>query len=365
MTYADSNNKTTNCFTYVPPLLPDYLPKAYTLKTIIGVPKDEEVKGIHDVIRALDGLSTTVPTLYDAKLSTQLAQHLFAVQMAVYRSEYPSSIFPSDNVYPPPTMPPHIPISLELVVGSPSDEELASVFKAARAIQHLSNSPLFQFDSVLGVRLSQHLFNIQFARYIHDLNQGNFVPGSVEVSPSKSETVSSIVTLDPTSNISELRESQKPQREEPKDLNRIVPDHDEASISRSLPSDVLSEPVPISKLNLTLDRLRIAQEETNQLLCGNAEVLKDIRRTLVTTQSLAHPSYNKMNNQGELPWMYNPPCVKCRDPSSLFENLNPQHLASYLEFYGIGTDLLEDGSGDLKEGRELDAIKTLACHLYY
>lgn len=37
---------------YEPPKLPEYLKTVYDLKPIVGVPSDEEVKGIHTVIRA-------------------------------------------------------------------------------------------------------------------------------------------------------------------------------------------------------------------------------------------------------------------------------------------------------------------------
>ncbi|CAE6441380.1 unnamed protein product [Rhizoctonia solani] len=147
--------------TYAPPPLPDYLLRNHTLNVIVGVPTDEEVKSIHDVIRAINGMSA-VPALYDHKLSTQLAQYLFTIQMAVYRNEYPSSVFPVENTYTPPSIPSQIPISLEPVVGAPSDEELETAHSAVRTLENLVNSPFF--DSTLSTKLSQHLFNIQFGK---------------------------------------------------------------------------------------------------------------------------------------------------------------------------------------------------------
>jgi hypothetical protein len=42
---------------YTPPSLPPYLKNVYDLKPFVGVPNDEEVKGIHAVIRAASNVS--------------------------------------------------------------------------------------------------------------------------------------------------------------------------------------------------------------------------------------------------------------------------------------------------------------------
>ncbi|CAE7220207.1 unnamed protein product [Rhizoctonia solani] len=96
--------------------------------------------------------------------------------VAVYRDEYPSNIFLGENTYVPPSVPSHIPISLEPVIGSPSDGELESVHDAVRTLEGLAHSPFY--DTTFGMRLSQHLFNLQFARYIQDSNQGHFTQRS-------------------------------------------------------------------------------------------------------------------------------------------------------------------------------------------
>ena len=84
---------------YEPPSLPDYLKNIFDLKPVVGIPSDEEVKGIHAVIRAAYNVShgelyrkyhsacdmllmaRIVPGMFDSVLSMQLAQHLFEVQM--------------------------------------------------------------------------------------------------------------------------------------------------------------------------------------------------------------------------------------------------------------------------------------------
>lgn len=42
---------------YAPPRIPPYLADAYELKSVTGVPTDEEVKEIHAVIRAMEAVS--------------------------------------------------------------------------------------------------------------------------------------------------------------------------------------------------------------------------------------------------------------------------------------------------------------------
>ncbi|CAE6536453.1 unnamed protein product, partial [Rhizoctonia solani] len=113
-----------------------------------------------------------VPYLCDPDLILQLSQHLFSVQMAVYRNNYPQNLFHGDSTYRPPPLPVHIPIALEPVVGSPSNEQLQAARNAIRVSESLAGSPLF--DSNLNMKLSQHLFNLQFARYSRDSTLGLF-----------------------------------------------------------------------------------------------------------------------------------------------------------------------------------------------
>ncbi|CAE6523343.1 unnamed protein product [Rhizoctonia solani] len=167
MTRAHSPNISLDTMTYSPPPLPDYLARNHTLEVITGVPTDEQVRSIHDTIRSVNSVSN-VPALYDSQLSTQLAQYLFTVQMAVYRNEYLLNVFPGENTYTPPPIPSHIPISLEPVVGAPSDEELDAAHSAVRTLENLANSPFF--DSGLNIKLSQHVFNIQFGGWYFDLS---------------------------------------------------------------------------------------------------------------------------------------------------------------------------------------------------
>ncbi|KAG9085520.1 hypothetical protein FRC06_003565 [Ceratobasidium sp. 370] len=154
-----------------PPVLPPFLAGTYDLKLVEAVPSDGEVKMVHAVIRALNDVAN-VPVLYDADLAMRLSMHLFSIQMARYRDKYPCIIFPTDTTHTPPQLPAHIPVELEPVTGPPSDDQIKSVQNALRLSENLANVPSM-FDADLGMRLSQHLFDIQFERYLRQVADGN------------------------------------------------------------------------------------------------------------------------------------------------------------------------------------------------
>ncbi|KAF8600142.1 hypothetical protein BDV93DRAFT_286204 [Ceratobasidium sp. AG-I] len=77
---------------YKPPQLPDHLFNIFNLKPVVGIPTDEEVKLIHSAMRAAEN-TPHLPALFNPALSTDLANHLFEVQMARYKSKYHFPIF--------------------------------------------------------------------------------------------------------------------------------------------------------------------------------------------------------------------------------------------------------------------------------
>ncbi|CAE6455607.1 unnamed protein product [Rhizoctonia solani] len=147
-----------------PPDLPAYLKNVYDLKPIIGVPNDEEVIGIHAVIQVANRVSS-VPGIHSPGLLMELGDHLFSAQMAVYRSKYTYLLFPSDATYTPPTLPAHVSVNLEPISGAPTDEQVTKVQEAIRSYQKYSEIPSM-FEPRAGAELSQHLFDIQMARYM-------------------------------------------------------------------------------------------------------------------------------------------------------------------------------------------------------
>ncbi|CAE6463793.1 unnamed protein product, partial [Rhizoctonia solani] len=147
-----------------PPDLPPYLRNIHHLKPVTGPPTDDELLAIHAVARAAQNASN-VPGMYDSSLSMKLAEHMFTVQMARYRSKYSLSIVREKIVFIPPVLPEHVPVKLESVIESPSDEELTKVHSALRAYEQFSNVPTM-FDPRVGMELSQHMFELQMSELI-------------------------------------------------------------------------------------------------------------------------------------------------------------------------------------------------------
>ncbi|EUC58430.1 hypothetical protein RSOL_251940 [Rhizoctonia solani AG-3 Rhs1AP] len=359
MTRAHSPNISLDTMTYSPPPLPDYLARNHTLEVITGVPTDEQVRSIHDTIRSVNSVSN-VPALYDSQLSTQLAQYLFTVQMAVYRNEYLLNVFPGENTYTPPPIPSHIPISLEPVVGAPSDEELDAAHSAVRTLENLANSPFF--DSGLNIKLSQHVFNIQFARYIHDSNQGQFTrPEPPRPPPQTSANEQPIID---SGHINNLADNQSSQGVTEPGLNPV-------NYPKAPSSPVGLEPTLLPQPNDKLDKIYDAQLDTNRLLSSSEELLKDIRRTLVTTYLKAHlanstHSNDIMNEKGEQPWMHRLENICTHwvgGTRKLNRSIVGEELARYLKFYKIGAELIDDDVGNIKSGKEADAQQLLAYYL--
>ncbi|CAE6512432.1 unnamed protein product, partial [Rhizoctonia solani] len=164
----------------------------HDLKPIVGKPADEDIKAIHAVIRASNSMAH-LPKFHNTDLSMQLSQHLFGAQIGAYfqtlnerpiyspvgvyvnRSNCPMSLLPGDeSIYTPPVLPSHIPGTLNEVVGAPSDEDIKLVQDVVRTLEHLAHTPRL-FDAHLNMKISQHMFNLQFAQHIHDSSEGRLV----------------------------------------------------------------------------------------------------------------------------------------------------------------------------------------------
>ncbi|CAE6454808.1 unnamed protein product [Rhizoctonia solani] len=149
-----------------PPELPAYFQNVHDLKPIVGVPSDEEIIEIHTVIHVANSLRISgLPGIHSPGLLMKLADHLFNVQMARYRSRYSLVTFPSDATYTPPDLPAHISVNLECISGAPSDNEIMKVQDAIQTYQELRRIPSM-FDAHVNMELSQHLFDLQMARHM-------------------------------------------------------------------------------------------------------------------------------------------------------------------------------------------------------
>ncbi|CAE7170437.1 unnamed protein product [Rhizoctonia solani] len=147
-----------------PPELPLSFRNVYEIKPVVGAPSDDEVIGIHAVMHAASRVSGVIG-MHDPRFFMQLADHLFNVQMARYRSKYSLITFPSDATYTPPSLPTHISANLKPVSGTPSDEEITKVHDAIQTYQELRRIPSL-FDVRVNMELSQHLFDLQMARHM-------------------------------------------------------------------------------------------------------------------------------------------------------------------------------------------------------
>ncbi|KAF8594048.1 hypothetical protein BDV93DRAFT_612022 [Ceratobasidium sp. AG-I] len=356
---------------YMPPDLPSYLANTFELKPIIGVPTDDEVKTIHAVIRATEA-AAQVPAWNNPDLSMELTQHLFDVQMARHREKYPVSIFPSTNTYTPPTIPSHIHISLEPVTGAPTDDEVKLVHSALRTSEDLIKLPSV-FDPDLSMNLSQHLFDIQFARYIQRTTEGRYTSSNT----TPDEVPNRYVPAEEIENTQTLRESS----------SGIEPAVAQEHIQRSLfagfehegdpgmttphrnPSGESS--VAIALLENTRDRIeqmKINKAQTDQLLAGLNDTLVDgLKSALKDTVEAAvgnitqvmiklhnHSArglnsghdlvyHHVVNDDAEAPIMYEVPRYNDCSGYGFWNNASDKVLVEYLKFYNIGTELFEQG----------------------
>ncbi|KAG8770333.1 hypothetical protein FRC12_004350 [Ceratobasidium sp. 428] len=361
-----------------PPTLPTFLAEMFDLRPIEGSPSDEEVKIVHAAMRALNDVAN-MPRLYDADLAMQLAQYLFSVQMTRYRDIYPCVIFPSNIIHIPPPLPAHIPVTLGPISGSPTDEQIKSVQAALRHSESLANVPSM-FDANLSMKLSQHLFNIQFERYLrqvvqcssgpetpsrpeytnaHDSETDNTgeVRGANDDAPIPERNEHDILNTEPTTS----RELDKPGKEPP---------HCQAMLLRTSPAlpdqfnPISPDNVPDPNAEAPTTRLG----DTNKLLVEISDGVQDLKRVLIATQqSMArglgstnyyggpHFNHSLLNDKGEDPHLFGLPSLAVLRDNLNEDSLRPStiiDMAQYLRFYGIGRDLVEEGvKPKLKDGK--------------
>ncbi|KAG8702543.1 hypothetical protein FRC08_003417 [Ceratobasidium sp. 394] len=341
--------------TLIPPVLPPFLASTYDLKPVEGVPGDEEVKMVHAVIRALNDV-VNVPVLYDADLAMRLSMHLFSIQMARYRDKHPCIIFPSRVTHTPPPLPTHIPVELELVTGSPSNEQIKSVQTALRLSENLANVPSM-FDADLSMKLSQHLFDIQFERYLHQVADED---RSAPVATSRVEEMNSNHSDRGNSDAgSDVSVDVPPPVIQSSTATRLTVEQTEC---------VLSEPQP----NPT-ELLKIGLEDTKQLLVGIGSTLENVNRVLIRTQQGMAKGFNAMsgchhnralcshvllNAKGEDPRHLGVPSISGIQYSLYYGyGVQDSDIVRYLRFYGIGAKFIEEGDEPrIREGK-IDAAK--------
>ncbi|CAE6460200.1 unnamed protein product [Rhizoctonia solani] len=354
---------------YTPPTLPSHLANIYALNPIVGHPSNGEIKAIHAAIRAVNA-EAYIPHLYNPDLSLELSQHLFNVQLAVHRGAYPLSILPGEHTYTPPTLPAHIPIPLEPITGTPTKEQVKAVQSALRVAESQGSSPLFDAD--LNMDLSQHLFNLQFARYIQSSTLGQFASGSQEPQRLTDNTQGPQSNQpDPQNNSTDLR-TQRSSATQPVRIEDNVPE-------RVIRPSVLEESGRLeTSISTGIAQLGETAGTIKELMSESKGVLENINRVLIATQR-NHPLAGPASKNGYL--FVNPvnqegtTAVECGLPplryycgsyvqGSGYLNLDTAQIVDYLKFFDVGADLIEGGQGPrLKEGRQSDAEKLIVKHI--
>ncbi|KAF8594049.1 hypothetical protein BDV93DRAFT_612023 [Ceratobasidium sp. AG-I] len=337
---------------FTPPDLPAYLANTFELKPVLGVPTNDEVKNIHAVIRAAE-IASQIPAWNDPDLSMELAQHLFDIQTARYRDKYPVNVFPSTNTYAPPTLPSHIAVTLEPVIGAPSDDEVKLVHTALRTSENLANFPSM-FDPDLSMNLSQHLFDIQFARHIQRTTEGYFTPRQALPSTRAGQTarvtrprvpVDQVLDIQPGITLGALQTELDPEPEHGGDtVEAPIPD----LFGRRPGIDILPEDA-----RGIIEQLRANQDQSDRTLKdGLKDVVENVTRLMIKLHNHSARGFNSgnadwnyhhvVNGDGEaceaaVPWAKNAPGHK------LWREGSEETLARYLQFYNIGTELIEPG----------------------
>ncbi|KAF8599498.1 hypothetical protein BDV93DRAFT_526028 [Ceratobasidium sp. AG-I] len=332
--------------TYMPPKLPAYLEDAFELKPVVGVPTDDEVKNIHALIRTVENASQ-VPALCNPAFSMELAQHLFDVQLARHREKYPINIFPSGVTYTPPALPSHINVSLGPVVGPPSDDEIKSVHTALRTSENLANIPSM-FNSDLSMNISQHLFDIQFARHIQRSNEGRYMACESGAGMSGSQDAAANVSPPPAERI-RVPMNYTPDTESAIELT---------AVSRPDPPSISPDTnVLLAGTSRVIEQLKANQEQNDRLMTGIQEALKT-ERTAITQMMIKlhnhsargsntcddHTYHHIVNEYGEAPTNCRVPGVCTGTGYYFWCNMSDSEVAQYLQFYNIGLNFIQQGN---------------------
>ncbi|CAE6458889.1 unnamed protein product [Rhizoctonia solani] len=340
-----------------PPDLPPYLRNIHDLKPVTGPPTDDELLAIQAVARAAHNASN-IPGMYDASLSMKLAEHMFNVQMARYRSKYSLGIFREKIVFTPPVLPEHVPIKLESVTESPSDEELTKVHSALRAYEQFSNVPSI-FDPRVSMELSQHMFELQMARYMQHVSQTPLALQPVE--PARPPT------RPPSSIAPERQEIATPKSVEEESSVGSPTINVGTGAKTPMPCAQERETTPVVRdpaLNSALQESNRLVERLGETMDNISKVLAGIQHSLVRGLKSGRQHCEDYqtdaltNKRGELPVMCGLPALRFKWKGTwIMADMSDAQLARYLQFYDIGSYLIDDG--------ELPTIKggmTAAAH---
>ncbi|CAE6425118.1 unnamed protein product [Rhizoctonia solani] len=331
----------------IPPQLPGYLSDTHTLNRIVGKPTDDDVKAIHSVIRTQNTMAH-LPTFYNPDLSMQLSQHLFGAQLAIYRVNYSMALLPGErSVYTPPTLPSHVPGTLSEVVGVPSNEEIKLVQGALRGVENLANSPRL-FDPDLSMKLSQHMFNLQFARYMHDSSEGNFVSETEREAPNPA--------VPQGSHISEIANARGEGQDAPQGPSEL------AQLGETM-KDVREIMKDIQETMKTTQNTTIESKDVLSTMSRMLKLIQGHQSSVAGMYNCYHIYKNPVNQEGVSALEYGLPQLRYgfyTDGLKYAIHHCDDIMARYLKFFGLGPDLVEEGEQPkLIQGKYGDAERLL------
>ncbi|KAG8732508.1 hypothetical protein FRC11_013127 [Ceratobasidium sp. 423] len=276
-------------------------------------------------------------------------------------------------VYDPPVLPNYIPVELKSVTGPPSNEEIASVHTALRISESFVNVPSI-FDSDAHIQLSQHLFDLQFARHVersivkrftsaipapHNQTTSHPSPDDTSASNRPAVQVPSDATLQETT---ESTETQSPALEQP-NPSIEAPSHPNPNESNE-----------IRRNNELMVEIRDTLQRMNRVLVGTQNSLargfnSSAIRSAYYSNGISHDlgAHSLINDYGEVPETYNLPTFKAGTYHVEFaiNDLTENILARYLRFYNMGEELIEEGEElKIKSGMIDNARNLLSVRLF-
>ncbi|CEL58667.1 hypothetical protein RSOLAG1IB_08731 [Rhizoctonia solani AG-1 IB] len=355
----------------VPPQLPPFLASVFKLKPILGHPSREEVKLVHEAIRALNNFMH-MPDPRDTDLPAELSQYLFDIQIVCYRQKYPINVLPNEVVYEPPSLPDHIPVELKSITGAPSNKEITSVHTALRIAESFSNVPSL-FDPDLHAQISQHLFDVQLARHVQQsmVNRStSSVPktqcqtalqGDGNDTNTAPETHNSINTT-PHENTGAIAMAWGPSLAQPD-----AP-HETTSYQHL---HERNDAFKLGELMVEIRDIKDSLKQLNRIMVGTQNSLargfNSSRKYGYNGVSHDIGAHSLINDYGEVPETHHLPTFENGEYGVHFSlnKLDGGILARYLRFYGLGEELIEEGEElKIKDDMVENAKKLLSERLF-
>ncbi|QRV97147.1 laminin domain protein [Ceratobasidium sp. AG-Ba] len=308
----------------------------------------------------------------------KLSQHLFNLQMARYRDRYP---IPLNTTYTPPVLPPHVPVLLEQVTGNPTDEQVKAVQTALRFSESFVSIPSV-FDADLSMNLSQHLFDLQFERYLRQVLGRD--PAPAQVSPPEHPVPAHSSDVAPNNPLGVSDDDGSltlPVTSDSPILHSAASTSDETHLNLGTNTERATNQTEDSLNSRRLDREPATNhEDTNHVLLDIKMLLGDIKQFMVRSYNLTAKALNGTCYAGDVNICHSLINEKGEDPelaglpslATLSRHLHRMSshgvdntvLARYLHLYGLADGFFEEGDpSTLGEDKKRAAMEKLRIFL--